>query len=229
MRPKMFRPVMALVFATTFILIASMPAETAWPAFSSGMREIPTGQYFVVKDFIAQVDAGISYEVQVMFTTGPTVDVLLMDKQNFELYKSGDFFVYHSVSSLDVDFAYEDTGVGGLINGVEYLLIIDNTDRPLGGGPGNAEVRVMYSFGGSNIQTVTDWSIILIILAVVAAVVAVIVVLVIVLLRKSNGKGQIRPQTYGQPYQQPGMKACPRCGAQVPTDFTYCPRCGNRY
>ena len=227
---RMLRPIMALVLTLTLILVASVPAEAAWPTFSSGMSHIPAGQYFVVKDFIAKVDAGASIEVQVMNAPGPTVDVLLMDKQNFELYKSGDPFGYHSVSSLNVNFTYHDTGVGGLINGLEYFLVIDNTNRPTGGAPGNSEIEVSYVFGGVNIQIVFDWSIILIIMMVMAVAGVVVVVLAIVLIRKSRGKGQIGQQTtYGQPYQQPGIRICPNCGAQAPPEFAYCPRCGNRY
>ena len=230
MRARMLRPVMTLILTLTLILVASVPAEAAWPTFSSGMSHIPAGQYFVAKDFIAKADAGASIEVQVMNVPGPTVDVLLMDKQNFELYKSGDPFGYHNVSSLNVNFTYYDTGVGSLINGLEYFLVIDNTNRPVGGAPGNSEVEVSYVFGGLNIQTVFDWSFVLIMMMGMVVAGVVVVVLVIVLIRKSKRKGQIGPQTtYGQTYQQPGIRMCPNCGAQAPTEFAYCPRCGSKY
>ena len=228
MRISVLRPIMALVLAMTFILVAAMPSVEALPSFGGGMKKIPAGQYFVVKGFTAQADASISYDVQVMFELSRTIDVLLMDKQNFELYKARSTFVYHSVSSLNVTYAIEDTGVGGLITGVEYVLVVDNTDRPPGGGPGNSEVSVMYFFSGSNIQVATDWGLVLILLAVVAVVISVIVLLVIFLLRKSNGRG-LHSQPYDQQNVQPGMKSCPRCGEQVPAEFAYCPRCGNRY
>ena len=232
MRAKTFHAVTALTLIMALILISSVPADAAWPTYSSGLRKIPAGQYFVVRDFVAQADAGISYEAQEMYTAGPNFDVLLMDKQNFDLYKSGSsLFVYHSVSSLNVDSAYEDTGVGGLTEGVEYLLVIDNTDRPVGGAPGSAEIQVMYTFGGANIQTVTDWGIILIFVVVAVVAVVIVVLVILLLLRRSKRKTQAGPQAppYAQPYQQPGMKICSRCGAQVPAEFVFCPRCGNRY
>jgi len=194
------------------------------------MRQIPSGQYYVVKDFIAKGEqASISFDVQVMGPTGSTVDILLMTKYSFEQYKSGAiFFTYEVISKLDVSSATGGTGFLDLLDGNEYIFVIDNTDRPIGGGQGNVEVQVMYFFEGTSIQIVGDWTVILIILAVVVvAVVAIIVAFV--LLRKSKDKGPSGLQNQGLQYQQPGMKTCPYCGTQASTKFAYCPKCGNRY
>jgi len=232
MRTRILRVAMCLAFAASLVIISAAPAEAAWgPTVNSGMKRIPAGDYFVVKGFIAGAEASVNYDVQVMNTPGPTVDILLMDKDNFELYKSGaTFFSYPSVSRLDVDYAFEDSGVGGVIDGVEYFLIIDNTDRPAGGGAGNSDVQVMYFFAGTNIQGVTDWGIVLIILVIVAVIAIAIVVLVLFLLRGPRGRGQTgRQPTIGEPVQRQTMKTCPRCGEGAPAGFAYCPRCGFRY
>ncbi|MDD1743088.1 MAG: zinc ribbon domain-containing protein [Methanomassiliicoccales archaeon] len=232
MRANILKAAMCLAFAASLIVISAMPAEAAWgPTVNSGMKGIPAGDYFVVKDFIARAEASVNYDVQVMNTPGPTVDILLMDKDNFELYKSGaTFFSYPSISRLDVEYAFEDTGVGGVIDGVEYFLVIDNTNRPAGGGAGNSDAQVMYFFTGTNIQGVTDWDVILIILVIVAVIAIVIVTLALFLLRGSRGKGQIgRQSTIGEPIQGQSMKTCPRCGEGAPAGFAYCPRCGFRY
>jgi hypothetical protein len=226
MRIRMLWTIAALGLAVALISIVCAPAMAEMPTMSSGLKIIPSGQYIVVKDFIAQADASISYQVQVMDPSSAVVDVLLMDRQNFELYRSGGSFDYLGVSGLTVNSAFENGLVGMLIPGTEYFLVIDNTDRPLGGAPGNAQVQVIYGFIGTNIQSVTDWLMILIIIVAIAVV--AIVVLAFLFLRKS--KSRARTQSIpGQVNQLSGMKTCPRCGAQVPIEFTFCPQCGNRY
>lgn len=185
MRARLFKPLMALVLTMTLVLIASMPAEAAWTKYDT----IQAGHFLVIKDFVAQAGGGITYDVQVIGPSGARVDVLLMDEQNFALYKSGGAFAYHSVSTLDFEFAHNDTETGGLVDGLEYHLVIDNTDRPIGGAPGSIEVTVEYYFGGFNIQALIDWEVVLAILIVVAVVVVAITYLSIILFRKLRRKG----------------------------------------
>jgi hypothetical protein len=230
MRLGMLRPVVAFTLILSLILIASVPASAEWPPLSGGMRQIPSGQYYVIKDFIAKgQQASISFDVQVIGPSGSTVDVLLMSKYSFEQYKSGaTFFTYDVISQLDISSATGSTGFLDLLDGNEYILVIDNTDRPIGGGQGNVEVQVMYFFEGTSIQIVGDWTVILIILAVLAVAVVGIIV-AFILLRKPKSKGSNGLQNQGQQNQQTGMKTCPYCGTQASTKFAYCPKCGNRY
>jgi hypothetical protein len=216
----------ALAVSVAMITVCALPAEAGW-GFNFGTRKIPAGQYFEIKGFIAQVDAGMSYTVNISY--GPNFDVLLMDKENFEIYKSGsNAFTYLPFSNLDVDNIYADTGIGGLTTDTEYHLVIDNTNRPSGGAdPVGQEVQVFFTFGAANVQPLTDMGLIIILLVVV--VVAVVAIIVLFLFLRSRGKSKAPQQQYGQPFQQPGMKACPRCGAQVPAEYTFCPQCGNRY
>ncbi len=229
MRYRMLWMVMALALTVILVSIASAPASADWPTMNSGLKNIHSEQYIVVKDFIAQADASVSYQIQVMDPQGAAVDILLIDKQNFELYKSGGVFDYLSVSGLNVNSAYEN-GAVVLAAGTEYFLVIDNSNRPIGGAPGSTDVQVIYGFMGTNVQSVTDWVMILIIIAIVAVTAVAIILLAFFLLRRSKGKRQfIGPSMPGQISQQPGMKRCPGCGMEASTDFSYCPRCGNRY
>jgi hypothetical protein len=231
MHIRMLRPVLALTLILSLILIASVPASAQWPPFSGGMRQIPSGQYYVIKDFIAKgPQASITFEVQLMGPTGSSVDLLLMSKYSFEQYKSGaTFFTYDVISKLDVSSASGSVGFPDLLDGNEYFLVIDNTDRPIGGGQGNDEVQVMYFFEGTDIQTVGEWTAILIILVVLVVAAVAIIIVVFVLLRKSKSKGSSGPQSQGQQNQMQGMRTCPYCGTQASTRFAYCPKCGNRF
>jgi hypothetical protein len=229
MRGISIKVLIALAVGVAMMTVCAFPAEAAW-SYSGGTRKIPAGQYFEVKGFIAQDDAGMSYDVA--WSYGPDFDVLLMDKANFDIYKSGsNAFSYLPFSSLNVVYgAYDDTGTGGLTAGTEYHLVIDNTDRPVGGAnPNGQELGVSFEFGAVNIQPLTDMGLIIILLVVVIVVVAVMVVLFLILRSRGRNRAPQQQMQYGQQFQQPGMKACPKCGAQVPVEFTFCPQCGNRY
>jgi len=228
MRCVSFNILIALALSMAMVTVCALPAEAAW-SFNFGTRKIPAGQYFEVKGFIAQDDAGMSYNVTNSY--GPNFDVLLMDKANFDLYKSGsNAFDYLPASSLDISYAYADTGIGGLITGIEYHLIIDNTNRPVGGAdPVGQEVQVFFDFGAANVQQLTDMGFIIVLM--VAAIAVAVVMVVLFLFLKSRGKKMVPQQQtqYGQSFQQPNVKTCAKCGAQVPMEFTFCPKCGNRY
>jgi hypothetical protein len=186
MRSGVLRSVIALSLATALVLVASTPVVATLPGYSS----INAGQFFIIRGFVAQVGGSISYDVQVISPPGTRVDVLLMDRHNFELYKSGSSFSYQNASTLNFEFAHDDTNTGDLIEGLEYYLIIDNTDRPVGGANGSAEVGVEYYFGGYNIQSVLDWGIVLMIL-VVAAVAVVPIMVLTILIQRSKRRGQV--------------------------------------
>ncbi len=229
MRGISIKVLIALAVGMAMMTVCAFPAEAAW-SYNGGTRKIPAGQYFEVKGFIAQEDAGMSYDVGKSY--GPNYDILLMDKANFDIYKSGsNAFSYLPFSSLNLIYgAYNDTGIGGLTTGMEYHLVIDNTDRPVGGAsPDGQELGVFFEFGAANIQPLTDMGLIIILLVIVIVVVVVMVVLFLFMRTRGKNKIPQQQQQYGQQFQQPGMKACPKCGAQVPAEFTFCPQCGNRY
>jgi uncharacterized membrane protein len=230
MRGISFKVVIALIVSISMLMVCAFPAEAAW-SYNFGIRKIQAGRYFEVSGFIAQEDAGISYNVSNASGYGPNFDVLLMDKANFDIYQSGsNAFSYLPVSRLNVSSVYADTGIGGLSTGTEYHLIIDNTDRPLGGAnPSGQDVQITFEFGGVNVQHLTDMVLIIILLIVVVVAIVVILVLFLLLRSRKNRKAPQQQMQYGQPFLQPGMRACPRCGEQVSADFTFCPRCGNRY
>jgi hypothetical protein len=186
MRVKILGPILALILITTFIQVIAMPVEAEWQTYNS----IQAGHFVVVKDFVSRVDGGISYDVQVINPIGAKVDILLMDQRNFDLYKTGNPFTYLNVSSLNNEFAHNDTKVGDLINGLEYYLVIDNTDRPIGGASGNLDVGVECYFGGYNIQGALHWDTILMILIVASAAIFAVVYLSIILLRKLEGNNE---------------------------------------
>jgi hypothetical protein len=227
MRSISIKVLIALAVSVAMVTVCALPAEAAW-SYNFGTRKIPAGQYFEIKAFTAQEDAGMSCNVTKFY--GPNFDVLLMDEANFDIYKSGsNAFSYLPASALDFSYVYTDTGIGGLTTGTEYHLVVDNTNRPMGGAnPGGDEVQVFFEFGAVNVQPITDMGLIIILLVVVIVVVVVMVVLFLFV--RSRGKNKMpQNQQYGQQFQQPVMKTCPRCGAQVPAEYTFCPQCGNRY
>jgi hypothetical protein len=235
MRGISFKVFIALAVSVAMVTICAVPAEAAW-SYNFGTRKIPAGQYFEVKTFIAQEDAGISYNVTKFDWTdssGPNFDVLLMDKANFDIYKSGsNAFAYLPASILNSNnsnyvFAY--TGIGELTTGTEYHLVIDNTNRPVGGANDGHEIQVFFEFGAVNVQQLTNMGLIIILLIVVIVVVMVMVVLFLFVRSRGKNKTPQQQRQYGQPFQQPGMKICPKCRAQVPAEYTFCPQCGNRY
>jgi len=95
MRTRVLRSVMALSLAMAIVLVATPPVVATLPGYSS----IHAGHFFIIKGFVAKVNGGISYDVQVISAPGARVDVLLMDKHNFELYKLGSSFSYHNAST----------------------------------------------------------------------------------------------------------------------------------
>ena len=234
MRVISFKAFTVLTVCVAMVTVCALPAEAAW-GFNLGIRNIKAGEFFEVKGFVAQEDAGVSYNVTRY--SGPYFDVLLMDKENFEIYKSGSSaFTYLPASTLHSDHIYADTGVGGLTTGTEYHLVIDNTDRPSGGANPNdyppfssSELQVSFIFGAVNIQPLFDIGLIIIVVVVAIVAVAAIVALFLILRSREKSKAPQQQMQYGQQLQQPWMKACPNCGMQVPAEFTYCPRCGNRY
>lgn len=223
------RSVPSLVMAA-FLIFAAVPIAADAAAFNSvyfgGIRTLEPDSYLLVKGVKALDDAGLSCNVTVLY--GPSVDLLVMDKTNFENYKQGTSFTYLGLSRLNVDAAFIASAAGELMTGTEYYVVIDNTAKPSGGAAPpseNGRTQVVYEFGAGNVQVVdAGSSIIMIILLAIAIAAVVIVVLVLFLVMRNRGKPQqVAPyQTYS------GVKVCPRCGTQASSEHHFCPNCGSR-
>jgi hypothetical protein len=192
--------------------------------YTGGVRTIEPNDYLLVKGVKALDDAGLSCNVTVIY--GPNVDLLVMDKVNFENYKQGVSFSYLQMSHLNASTAFLASALGELTVGTEYYVVIDNSDKPLGGAsPGGiGKVQVVYEFGAGNVQIVDSGFGILIQIMVIAIVaVAIVVVLILfTVMRNKEKPHQIAPY---QPFVE--SKVCPRCGTHVSVEHQFCPNCGN--
>lgn len=200
-------------------------AATFSVIYNGGIRTIEPDGYLLLKGVRALEGAGLSCNVTVLY--GPNVDVLVMDKVNFESYKLGASFSYLVMSQLNASTAFIASKVGDLQVGTEYYLIIDNSDRPAGGASPSSEngrTQVVYEFGAGNVQIIDSGSNSVIFIAIIAVVVVVIVALAILVLVLRRGKPyQVTPyQTF------PEVKVCPRCGTHVSVEHQFCPNCGNQ-
>ncbi len=223
------RSVPSVVMAA-FLIFAAVPiaadAATFNTVYFGGIRTIDPDSYFLVKGVKTLEDAGLSCNLTVLF--GPSVDLLVMDKTNFESYKQGTSFTYLGLSRLNVDTAFIASTTGELLTGTEYYVVIDNTAKPSGGASPpseNGRTQVVYEFGAGNVQVIDPgFGIIMIILVVIAIAAVVVVVLVLFLVMRKKGKPQqVAPyQTYY------GVKICPRCGTQASSEHQFCPNCGSR-
>ncbi|MCU0861045.1 MAG: zinc ribbon domain-containing protein, partial [Methanomassiliicoccales archaeon] len=156
------------------------------------------------------------------------VDILLLESDDFEAYKQDDAFSFLPMSRLNT-FAtgFVESGMDELVSGTEYYLIIDNTNKPAGGafpsGPED-EAQVAFELGGGNVESIAAGSNFMSLFIIIGVVVAIVVIVVLFFLFKGmKSKG-------GMPGKYPatGFKVCPRCGAQAPSEYTFCPKCGNR-
>ncbi len=222
-----WRSLVSTMVAILLVLTVG-PLATGVDAFNtvynSGIKTIEPNGFFLVRGVRAMDDAGLSFNVTVLY--GPNVDLLVLDKDNFESYKNNGQFSYSSLSQLNASTAFVASNVGELVTGTEYYLVIDNTGRPSGGAsPSAGNVQVVYDFGAVNVQIVDSGFSLLILVIAVVAVVAIIAVLVILflLLRKKKQPNQVGVQ---QTFQD--RRVCPRCGLNVSVEHQFCPNCGNR-
>lgn len=183
-------------------------------------RTIAYGDYTVIANFQAGESSFVAFSFEVQL--GTSVDVLIMDKGNFDAYSVGSPFSYLPGSALDLM-----EGAGGDATpdqGTEYYVVIDNTNTPVGGANPTGSVQVYFSVTSTDIDIPAMLTNLMIIVAVaaIAFVVVILVVLYIIFFRKP------KPQT-PPPTVQPGMRICPYCGTNAPYDFQYCPKCGKKW
>jgi hypothetical protein len=214
---------MALLLVLTVVPLA---ADAATFVYNGGIRTIDPDSYLLVRGVKALDNAGLSCNVTVFY--GPNVDVLVMDKANFESYKLNAPFSYLGLSRLNVSTAFIASAVGELLTGTEYYLVIDNSDRPSGGASPpseNGRSQIVYEFGAANVQIVDSGFNFLILAMIIALAVVVVVILVVLfLVMRKKRKPDLIP-----PYQTfPELKVCPRCGIHVSAEHQFCPNCGNR-
>lgn len=182
-----------------FVLIGSvlMPlvaqSTSAGIIFDAGARNIGPNGHYLIKGFKAQQDAGCSFNVTVV--QGPGADVLLMEKADYDSYRSGGLFDSLNASILDIPenhYRFSFTNLEDLMEGKEYYVVIDNTDRSIGGAsPNGQEVSVLFTFGAGNVQVVfqgIDG------LLIAVLVVAIFLVLVFVRMRKRAPEALIGPR-----------------------------------
>ncbi len=220
------------VVIAVFLIFTAVPivadAATFSIVYNGGIRNIEPDTYLLVKGVKALEDAGLSCNVTVLY--GPNVDLLIMDKVNFESYKQGTSFSYLGLSRLNINMTFIASAVGELVTGTEYYLVIDNTDRPSGGASPlseNGRSQIVYEFGAVNVLVVdlgpgSNIIMIIILMSVIAAIIVVVLVLVVVMRKRGKPK-----QT--APYHAfSGVKVCPRCGMQSSSEHQFCPNCGSR-
>ncbi|MEM0448755.1 MAG: hypothetical protein QW520_02915 [Methanomassiliicoccales archaeon] len=218
------RCALALVLGA-LLIISFAPSVSAGVIYDSGLRKIDAGDYYIVKGFKALDDAGMSYSMSVQY--GPNIDILLLESEQFEAYKRGDSFSYMPMSRLNVRVSgFVESNPGELVSGRVYYLLIDNSDKPVGGAsPSNPEDEVMVDFemGGGNVESVAVGSNFMLLFVLIGA--GVIVVVIVVLFFIFKGVKTKGGMTKGYPT---GQKFCPRCGTVAPPEYSFCPKCGNR-
>ena len=136
------------VMMAALLVLAVVPlaadAVTFSVIYNGGIRTIEPDGYLLVKGVRALEGAGLSCNMTVLY--GPNVDVLVLDKANFESYKQGLPFSHLGLSRLNASTVFIASGVGDLLTGTEYYLVIDNSDRPAGGASPPSESPVEPEF-----------------------------------------------------------------------------------
>jgi len=226
-----WRVLIVLVVISSVLMPMLAQSASAGIIFDAGARNIGPGGYYLIKGFKAQQDAGCTFNVTV--NHGPGVDVLLMEKTDYEAYRSGGPFSYLSASIINLPenlSKFSFTNLGDLTEGKEYYAVIDNTDQPIGGAsPNGQEVSAFFTFGAGNVQVIFPGIDSMLIVVLVVATVAIILVLAFVLMRRKTSKAPIGPPGAYQTLPHYGTRKCPQCGNQAPQDHMFCPNCGWRF
>jgi len=106
-----------------FVFIVLSVLSTPIPAIGdSGTTVINEDEYWVAE--IPLPDGGtLKYTITV--TSGPNVDVLLFDEENYAKYRAGETSEYY-VKGSDLDTSYAKAEVE--LDPGTYYLVVDNTD-----------------------------------------------------------------------------------------------------
>jgi len=135
------------LLAVTLVFLLSMPvlALTAQPVTAknidiNGEKNIGVNSWEVLASFRALNNARLVAEMRV---TGPpgtnyTMDFLLLDVENYNLYRNNQSFNVVPGSSLKTDHLTLNIS---LQSGMGYYLVADNTDQPSGGAYAHPSVQ----------------------------------------------------------------------------------------
>jgi hypothetical protein len=182
----------------------------------SDQAELNPNQYHIIADFVAQDGAQLSYEV-ISIGDYP-VDMLVIEAMYLDAYIAGPDFQYFAGSCLNDSHARMTTGYGTFETGREYVLLIDNSDDPVGGATASGPVEVSYSADLQNVElpgSVDMGTFNVIIPMLMFGGVLVLFVVFAFVFRKNRNT-----------YKNARMKQCPTCHSQIPEQNAVCPKCG---
>jgi hypothetical protein len=207
-----------LVITSLVFLSAFLPLGSKAEVIGGGTFEVGQGNELVLAHFIADDLAQVDLEFNV--TTGGAIDLLLMDEKGYEAYRLG-----LNASGLPGSILNQSNGYGsitGLEPGIEYYIVLDNSDLPQGGASSVGSVVVDCSVTGQNITKTSDdleW-----IWIILALIFIAFIGIVILLSRYGNAEKGPGSKVIGL-----GMKYCPKCGEIVGTWVHKCPKCGHEW
>ena len=182
----------------------------------SDRTELYPNQYFIIVDFVAQEGAQLSYEA-ISIGDYP-IDVLVIEATYLDAYIAGPDFQYFTGSCLNDSHASMTTSYGAFEVGREYVLLIDNSNDPVGGAFTTGTVEVSYSADLQNVEMPDSIDVgmlnAIIPMAMFGGMVLLFVVFAFVFRKNRNT------------YKTARLKQCPTCHNQVPDQNTICPKCG---
>jgi hypothetical protein len=173
-------------------------------------------QYHIIADFVAQDGAQISYEA-ISIGDYP-IDVLVIEAMYLDAYIAGPDFQYFTGSCLNDSHAIMTTSFGTFETGREYILLIDNSNDPVGGALASGPVEVSYSADLQNVELPSSEDpgtfFAFIPMLMFGGVLVLFVVFAFVFRKNRNT------------YKTARMRQCPTCHNQIPEQNTVCPKCG---
>jgi hypothetical protein len=208
---------LCVAFAIGLVAVSwcSVTAEAA-SYHLSDQADLNPNQYHIIADFVAQDGAQISYEA-ISIGDYP-VDVLVIEATYLDAYIAGPDFQYFTGSCLNDSHARMTTSYGTFETGREYVLLIDNSDDPVGGALASGPVEVSYSADLQNVELPsggdTGMLYTIIPMLMFGGILALFVVLAFVFRKNRNT------------YKNARMKQCPTCHNQIPEQNAICPKCG---
>jgi len=182
----------------------------------SDQADLDPNQYHIIADFVAQDGAQLSYEA-ISIGDYP-VDMLVIEATYLDAYIAGPDFQYFAGSCLNDSHARMTTGYGTFVTGREYVLLIDNSDDPVGGAMASGPVEVSYSADLQNVElpgSVDTGTFNAIIPMLMFGGVLVLFVVFAFVFRKNRNT-----------YKNARMRQCPTCHNQIPEQNAVCPKCG---
>ena len=208
---------LCVAFATCLVAVIWCSGTAEAESYHlSDQAELNPNQYHIIADFVAQDGAQLSYEV-ISIGDYP-VDMLVIEAMYLDAYIAGPDFQYFAGSCLNDSHARMTTGYGTFETGREYVLLIDNSDDPVGGAMASGPVEVSYSADLQNVElpgSVDMGTFNVIIPMLMFGGVLVLFVVFAFVFRKNRNT-----------YKNARMKQCPTCHSQIPEQNAVCPKCG---